>query len=66
MLSRLACSHSLLSASFLKESLKHVPKQRQMFRNYARETRDQMASRTRSERMTLRERAMAPPGENGK
>ncbi|KFB47823.1 AGAP009883-PA-like protein [Anopheles sinensis] len=67
MLSRLACGRQLVSPTLLKSALQTVPKRQPVFRQYARDVKG--GSNTtqwtaRAERMSLRERAMAPPGPN--
>uniref|UniRef100_U5EQS8 Putative growth hormone-induced protein n=1 Tax=Corethrella appendiculata TaxID=1370023 RepID=U5EQS8_9DIPT len=63
MLSRLACSNRfLISPTLLKSAIQNVPKRQQVFRQFTRDNRETF-TRTR-ERMTIKERAMAPPGPN--
>uniref|UniRef100_A0A182Q0T1 Growth hormone-inducible transmembrane protein n=1 Tax=Anopheles farauti TaxID=69004 RepID=A0A182Q0T1_9DIPT len=71
MLSRLVCTRPLVSSALLKSALQTIPKrhpQQQVFRQYARDVKGGSSGpaqwTSRAERMTLRERAMAPPGPN--
>ncbi|EAL39226.3 AGAP009883-PA [Anopheles gambiae str. PEST] len=72
MLSRLACGRPFVSSALIKSALQTVPKRPQLqpvFRQYARDVKGGSSPGTsswtsRAERMTLRERAMAPPGPN--
>lgn len=67
MLSRLACGRQLVSPTLLKSALQTVPKRQPVFRQYARDVKggsNTTGWTARAERMSLRERAMAPPGPN--
>lgn len=68
MLSRLVRGSQLVSPALLKSALQTVPKrQQQAFRHYARDVKgggNATGWTARAERMSLRDRAMAPPGPN--
>lgn len=63
MLSRLACSKSFITPSLLKSAIQNVPR-RQVLRTFAEESKFKTRSERIGERMTLKERAMAPPGKH--
>lgn len=66
MLSRLACSKAFINPVLVKSAIQNVPKggQRQIFRTFANESRFQSRAERINERMSLKERAMAPAGPN--
>lgn len=64
MLSRLACTRSMVNPTLIKSALQNVPSKRQIFRTFAEESRFKTRSERINEKLSLRERAMAPPGPN--
>lgn len=61
MLSRLACTKSFISPTLLKSAIQNVPR-RQVLRTFAEETKFKTRSERINERLTLKERIMAPAG----
>lgn len=62
MLSRLACSKVFISPTLLKSAIQNVPR-RQVLRTFAEESKFKTRSERINEKMSLKERAMAPAGE---
>lgn len=62
MLSRLVCSKSFVSTSLLKSAIQNVPRRQQVLRTFAEESKFKTRAERTNERMTLKERAMAPAG----
>lgn len=62
MLSRLVCTRIVINTSFLKSAIQNVPKQRQIIRNFAEDVKFKTRSERINERMSLKDRAMAPAG----
>ena len=62
MLSRLACTKSFINPTILKSAIQNVPRRQQIFRTFAEETKFKTRSERISDKLTLKERAMAPPG----
>ena len=48
----------------LRSAIQQIPKRQQVWRQYARDSRESF-TKSRAERLSLKERAMAPPGPNG-
>lgn len=65
MLSRLVCGRSFVSSSLVKNAFQNVPRRQQFVRKFAEDAKFKTRTERINERMTLRERAMAPPGKNG-
>lgn len=63
MLSRLACTKTFISPALLKSAIQNVPR-RQVLRNFAEDAKFKTRAERINERMSLKERAMAPPGED--
>lgn len=66
MLSRLVCGRTFVSSSLVKSAFQNVPRRQQIIRTFAEDAKFKTRTERINERMTLRERAMAPPGKNGK
>lgn len=65
MLSRLACTKLFVNPILVKSAIQNAPKgPRQVFRTFAQESRYQSRAERINERMSLKERAMAPAGPN--
>ena len=65
MLSRLACTKTFFNPVLIKSALQNVPKsQRQIFRTFAEESKFKTRAERINERMSLKERVMAPAGPN--
>jgi hypothetical protein len=65
MLSRLACTKTFINPVLVKSAIQNAPKgPRQMFRTFANESRFQSRAERINERMSLKERVMAPAGPN--
>lgn len=61
MLSRLASSKTFITPSLLKSAIQHVPR-RQVLRTFAEESKFKTRTERINERVTLKERIMAPAG----
>lgn len=61
MLSRLTCTKTFITPALLKSAIQNVPR-RQVLRTFAEESKFRSRSERISEKMSLKERAMAPPG----
>jgi hypothetical protein len=61
MLSRLACTKTFITPNLLKSAIQNVPR-RQTLRNFAEETKFRTRAERINEKMSLKERIMAPPG----
>lgn len=64
MLSRLACSKTFITPTLLKSAIQNVPRRQQIVRKFAEETKFKTRSERINDRMTLKERMMAPAGNN--
>ena len=65
MLSRLACTKTFINPILVKSAIQNAPKsQKQIFRTFAQESRYQTRAERINQRMSLKERAMAPAGPN--
>lgn len=64
MLSRLACTRITINPVFVKSAIQNLPKNRQIFRQFAEDARFKTRAERINEKMSLRERAMAPAGPN--
>lgn len=66
MLSRLACTKTFINPILVKSAIQNAPKgPRQMFRTFANESKQYQTRAERiNERMSLKERIMAPAGPN--
>lgn len=62
MLSRLACTKTFITPTLLKSAIKNVPRRSQALRTFAEETKFRTRAERINEKMSLKERAMAPPG----
>lgn len=65
MLSRLACTRTSINPAFIKSAIQNLPKNRQIIRQFAEDAKFRTRSERINEKMSLRERAMAPAGPNG-
>lgn len=66
MLSRLAVTTTRINPVFIKSAVQNLPKNRQtIFRQFAEDVKYRSRSERINERMSLKERAMAPAGPNG-
>jgi hypothetical protein len=63
MLSRLACTKNIINPTLLKSAIQNVPRRQQIFRQFAEDSRFKTRAERINEKMSLKERAMAPPGE---
>lgn len=64
MLSRLACTRSMINPTLIKSAIQNVPTKRQIFRTFAEESRFKTRTERINEKLSLKERMMAPPGPN--
>ena len=65
MLSRLAVTTTRFNPVFIKSAIQNLPKNRQIVRQFAEDAKFRTRSERINERMSLKERAMAPAGPNG-
>lgn len=66
MLSRLALTTTRINPVFIKSAIQNLPKNRHtIVRQFAEDAKFRTRSERINERMSLKERAMAPAGPNG-
>lgn len=66
MFSRLACTKISINPALLKSAIQNLPRNRQIVRQFAEDARFKTRSERINERLSLREKIMAPAGPNGK
>jgi len=64
MLSRLVCTKSIVTTSLLRNAIQHVPRRQQFVRKFAEESKFRTRAERINEKISLKERIMAPAGKN--